>query len=66
MHNVLKASVVDVIPVRDPALALVKLRVGGAVLLAQVTHDAVARLGLEPGRAVYALIKSVAVLRPGG
>ena len=65
MHNVLTAIVVDVMPVRDPALALVKLRIGGAVLLAQVTHDAVARLGLEPGRAVYALIKSVAVLRPG-
>jgi molybdate transport system ATP-binding protein len=65
VHNVLQASVVAVTPARDPALALVSLRVGGATLLAQVTHDAVARLGLEPGLALHALIKSVAVLRPG-
>jgi len=35
------------------------------VLLAQVTHDAVSRLQLAPGRNVFALVKSVSVLRPG-
>ncbi len=65
VHNVLRATVVSVVSTADPALVLVKLRIGGAVLLAQVTYDAVERLGLEPGLAVHALIKSVSVLRPG-
>jgi molybdate transport system ATP-binding protein len=65
VHNVLPATVVAVMPARDPALVLVNLRIGGAVLLAQITHDAVTRLRLAPGLAVHALIKSVAVLRPG-
>jgi molybdopterin-binding protein len=44
---------------------LVRLRIGGAVSLAQITYDAAERLKLEPGLAVHALVKSVAVLRPG-
>jgi len=64
MHNMLAATVEAVVAARDPALVLVELRVGAARLLAQVTHDAIARLGIRPGLALYALIKSVAVLRP--
>jgi molybdate transport system ATP-binding protein len=40
----------------------VKLRLdGGAALTASLTRDAVSELGLEPGLAVWAVIKSVAV-----
>ncbi len=65
VHNVLKGTVVDVTPARDQALVLVRVGVGGATVLAQVTHDAATRLALEAGRTVYTMIKSVAVLRPG-
>jgi molybdate transport system ATP-binding protein len=65
LHNALPASVAGIAAASDPALALVTLQLGPTVLLAQVTHDAVARLQLVPGRGVYALVKSVSVLRPG-
>jgi molybdate transport system ATP-binding protein len=45
---------------REAVLAEVSLG-GEAVLLARVTRDAVARLGLAPGAAVLALVKSVAI-----
>lgn len=38
----------------------------GAPLFARVTRRSVRELGLEPGKTVYALIKSVAVDRPAG
>jgi molybdate transport system ATP-binding protein len=66
VHNVLAGTIDEVRPGRDPALALVRVRIGGAALLAQVTHDAVTRLELAHGVMVHAMIKSVAVLRPGG
>jgi molybdate transport system ATP-binding protein len=65
VHNVLKGTVADVTSARDAAQVLVKIGVEDATLLAQVTHDAAIRLRLEPGRIVYTMIKSVAVLRPG-
>jgi molybdate transport system ATP-binding protein len=40
--------------------AMLRLEVGGSVLLARVTRDAVARLSLHPGLSVWAMIKSVA------
>jgi molybdate transport system ATP-binding protein len=39
--------------------ALVEVAIGGVVVLARVTPDAVARLGLVPGMPVVALMKSV-------
>jgi molybdate transport system ATP-binding protein len=65
LHNALPAQVAGIAAASDPALALVTLQLGPAVLLAQVTHDAISRLQLAPGRSVYALVKSVSVLRPG-
>ncbi len=44
-----------------PLAALVELEIGGAALLARVTPDAVARLGLAPGVDTIALFKSVGV-----
>ena len=45
------------------AYAEVKVDVGGNALVARVTKDSSRRLGLAPGRSVYALVKSVAIDR---
>jgi molybdate transport system ATP-binding protein len=65
VHNILPGTVAAITPGTGRGLALVALRVREARLLAQVTADAVARLGLAEGSAVYALVKSVAIARPG-
>jgi molybdate transport system ATP-binding protein len=61
LHNIVPGHVRAV--TEDPSrhAALVELNTGGAVLLARITPDAVARLGLTPGAPVLALIKSMAV-----
>jgi molybdate transport system ATP-binding protein len=64
LHNVLPARVRAVVPVAGPQ-ATVALDVGGTVILARITKDAVTGLGLAPGVDAYALIKSVAVDRIG-
>ena len=63
VHNAL-AGTVAAIAQAAPGTASVSVLVGAATLPAQVTADAVARLGLAPGRPVVALVKSVAVTRP--
>lgn len=64
VHNAL-AGTVDAVAPHPSGLADVSVALGAARLRAQVTHDAVARMGLAPGRPVVALVKSVAVTRPG-
>ncbi len=64
VHNVLHGTVAGIVA-RPGAVADVAVAVGEALLRAQVTEDAVARLGLAPGRPVVALVKSVAVTVPG-
>ena len=61
VHNILPGRVIQI--AEDPArhAALVAVESGGVSLLARVTPDAVQRLGLVPGGAVLALVKSVAV-----
>jgi molybdate transport system ATP-binding protein len=44
-------------------VARLRLRAGKAAILAEITADAVQRLGLAPGRPVVALVKSVALAR---
>lgn len=65
VHNALSGTVGSV-EVRGAGMADVLVLLGAARLRAQVTEDAVVRLGLAPGRRVIALVKSVAVTRPGG
>ena len=58
VQNVLPATLAAI----EPGTAhdvIVRLRVGETALLSRVTIDAVSRLGLQPGQAVSALIKSV-------
>ena len=61
-NNVLAATVAGLRS--DGALAEVDLTVGSARLLARLTSASAQRLELAPGRAVYAIVKSVAIDRP--
>jgi molybdate transport system ATP-binding protein len=58
MHNILPARLAD-IALAGPHEVFLRLELGPSALLARVTRDAVDRLGLLPGQAVRALIKSV-------
>jgi molybdate transport system ATP-binding protein len=60
LHNVLKGVVAAVNHTADDH-RLVQVAIGKAHVLAEVTPDAVQRLGLAPGAEVYALIKSVSI-----
>jgi molybdate transport system ATP-binding protein len=67
LHNVLPAVVIAVHT--DPGFEaiVIQLAYGGVTLLAEVTRDAVGRLGIAVGQHLYALVKSVSieVLAPG-
>jgi len=62
IRNVLDATIVK-IDAAPPVLAEILLDIGGQHLRAEVTQEAVTELGLEPGKRVFALIKSVAIDR---
>jgi molybdate transport system ATP-binding protein len=63
ISNVLEARVLDVSPDRDPAHRLVRVVVGeGSVLLSRVTYRSVVELQLAPGVALFAQVKSVALV----
>ncbi len=59
-NNVLKTVVTAIHPAGE-ARADVQLACGGAKLVARITRASVARLGLAPGMAVFAIVKSVTV-----
>ena len=61
MHNVLPAVVTAVHRAPEAPQAVVQLAVGNALILSEVTADAVARLAVAPGQALFALIKSVSL-----
>lgn len=60
LHNVL-AGIVTAVHASSDDHVVVQLAVGESLLLAEVTRDAVARLGVAPGRQLHALIKSVSI-----
>jgi molybdate transport system ATP-binding protein len=60
--NILAARVAELVPLGEAQL-MVRLEVGGSPLLARITRKSAAVLGIEPGRAVWAQIKSAALLR---
>lgn len=59
--NILPARVVEIAG-ETPAHVVVRIDAGGTPLLARITRKSSALLGLEPGMAVYAQVKSVALL----
>ena len=60
--NILPCRVMDVTDDRDPAQRLVRIDVGGRPLLARITQRSVVQLAIAPGLALYAQIKSVALM----
>ncbi len=61
LHNVLPGVVTAVHTETAFETVVVQLAVGGVVVLAEVTRDAVARLPIAVGRQLHALIKSVSI-----
>lgn len=62
ISNVLPATIVSINDDRDPANCLLQLEVGRAVVLSRITRRSVERLRLRVGLAVFAQIKSVALM----
>ena len=60
--NIFPATV-DAMRPEGKALVSVRLRVGNGVLLSCITAKSASDLGLEPGKKVFAQVKSVAVLK---
>jgi molybdate transport system ATP-binding protein len=61
LHNVLHGTVAAVHPDEAFEHVMVQVAVGGTRLLAEVTRDAVTRLGIAPGAPIHALVKSVSI-----
>ena len=61
LHNVLSGTVSAVHANPSDNQVVVQLAVGRVLLLAEVTRDAIQRLGVAVGTELYALIKSVSV-----
>ncbi|MFI4869013.1 MAG: molybdenum ABC transporter ATP-binding protein [Steroidobacterales bacterium] len=62
ISNVLAGRVIDVTDDRDPAQRLVRIDVGGRPLLARITQRSAVQLAIAPGVALYAQVKSVALM----
>ena len=62
IQNILPGVVTELGDDTHPALALVKINVGGAALVARLTRRSAHDLNLTPGQIVYAQIKAVALI----
>ncbi|MBK6743472.1 MAG: molybdenum ABC transporter ATP-binding protein [Hydrogenophilales bacterium] len=62
IQNILPGVVEMLADDTHPALALVRVDVGGAPLVARLTRRSAHDLGLKPGQIVYAQIKAVALI----
>lgn len=60
--NILPARIVDITPSINTAQALLRLDLGGAIILARITRRSVDMLNLKPDMMVYAQVKSVALM----
>lgn len=60
--NCVAATVVDLAPTETPGHMLVRLAVGSDPMLARITRRSAEKLGIRPGLALRAQIKSVALL----
>ncbi len=62
IQNHLPCVIDSIAPDAHPSQALVRLRCGESLLLARVTHRSLHALGVAPGSAVWAQVKSVAIV----
>jgi molybdate transport system ATP-binding protein len=65
LHNIVPGIVRRIMPDAVRRSVLVEVGLPEGALLSRVTQDAVVRLGLSPGSAVLALIKSTSIEVPG-
>jgi molybdate transport system ATP-binding protein len=61
--NVLPARIVSISTAENAPQALIRLDLGGAVILARITRRSVALLNLKPDMIVCAQVKSIALMR---
>lgn len=61
--NAVPVQVVEVAAAAQPGQVLIKLDLGGTSLIARITSRSCRHLGIEPGRRVWAQVKTAAVLR---
>lgn len=61
LHNVMAGTVLGCVADEATGTVAVQLGLGRGVVLAEVTRDAIARLGIAPGRSIHALVKSVSL-----
>jgi molybdate transport system ATP-binding protein len=58
-QNILSATLLDISDATTAHEVFLRLKVGPTAMLARVTRDSVARLGLVPGMALWAVVKAV-------
>ena len=61
--NVLSGEIVDIINDQNPAMALVRLKVGKSYLLARLTQKSLQKLALALGQNIWIQIKTAAIVR---
>ena len=61
--NVLSGQIVEIINDKDPAMALVRLKIGESYILARLTQKSLQKLHLILGMSIWIQIKSVAIVR---
>jgi len=61
--NVLSGEVEDIINDKDPAMSLIRLKIGESYLLARLTQKSLQKLALTSGKSVWIQIKSAAIVR---
>jgi len=61
--NVLSGQIAEIINDQDPAMSLVRLKVGETFLVARLTQKSLHNLGLSLGKGIWIQIKSVAIVR---
>ena len=59
-RNTLKGNIVEI--VKGATTSHVRIDIGGAVVTASITNEAVAELGLQAGKQAYAVIKASDVM----
>ncbi|WP_455212723.1 molybdenum ABC transporter ATP-binding protein [Kaarinaea lacus] len=65
IQNILPATVEQIGDDAHPGLALIRIRIGESPMLSRLTKRSVAALNLEPGKSIWAQVKSVAVIEKG-
>ena len=60
--NILPVIVVDINNDSDPGQRLIRLALEQTIILARVTHKSVVQLNITPGKAMFAQVKSVALM----